>query len=195
MLARFYLALWLVLICGPAAAFTPNTASSCKSTWGDNVDTLDYFKREMENAWAMVEKQPDRAAGIFATIRNWQGHSVDFSNCVGLTSISAKDVSDMRTVSADFVDLANCGLSISDMSIANNKWHSSREPWLNQARGTNGQLLFTDADMRGIAEDILKHSQNALSIPGCQVYRYARNWANSTSNWAQGMLQNPRFAD
>lgn len=184
-----------MLVCGPAAAFSPQNASSCEEFWSDNVKTMTYFKDEMEKAWALSVDDPEQSAGIFATIRNWQGHSVDFSNCVGVTSLTANDVYEMSALSDDFVDLANCGLSVADMSIASRKWHSSREPWLNQATDSGGQLRFTDADMRRIAEDILRYSQAAMGSTGCQSYRYAMDWATSTKNWAVKMLQNPRFAN
>lgn len=185
----------LCLAIGPVHAFTPQDADSCISLWKDEVDALVNFKPQIEEAWAIVTTDPERSAEIFVTVRNYGGHSVDFSVCPDWTTLTEDDLSEFGQLRDFTLDQAFCGLSVSTMSIANLEWHSNRDVWRFKTKDLSGNYLISDADMKKTAQNIQSYSQEVLDAPSCSSNDYATDWAKSSNDWARNILKKPIFAD
>ena len=193
MLKKCLITLCLIILALPANAITPETANSCEELWRDNVQTLSSARGQLEEAWGAVVENPDRAAETFVTLRNWQGHDVDYSKCVDVTSLTTEDVRQGGELRDRMLDDAICGLAVSVMSISNQKWHNNREPWMAGAKDQNGGLLFTDEDMGTIAVEIYRNAAAVIGSPSCARNNNALNWAGGTAQWAEKILNDPRF--
>ncbi|MEO0343206.1 MAG: hypothetical protein AAF198_07185 [Pseudomonadota bacterium] len=180
---------------GPAFSVTPDDRKSCKRLWDNKVETLASFEGQLEDAWQATIKEAARAAEIFATLRNWAGHSVDFSKCADLLPIAQFDLETQELLSDYVVSSANCGLSYVDLQLAGEAWYANVEAWKLKAKNLSGEVLVTTNDMREIVQKVELRAGDVATNADCSGFDSVLQHALDNKSWAENMINNPALAE